>query len=113
MERYRNTKTGTMVEAVQLTEDNVDDIRMLVMGAVRVTEIEEINRNELPALNIPTPSGMMRASIGQYIVKVGGRFYVALPGLFRQSYVPVEVPPGPVPKDVRDSKILRDRTDDV
>lgn len=112
IEKYRHGGTGAQVEAMQLTAENIQDIAFWCPSAMIVTEIDPFTSEEMPALNITTASGRERVSIGQYVVKANGQFYMDLPGHFRRNFIPVEVPPGPVSKSVRDSKILRDRTDE-
>lgn len=108
MDKYRHGRLGTIVEAERLTMDNAEELAAMVPGAQIVQEIDPINGEHMPGLNIPTPEGMKRLSQGQYLVRYQGYYYVAAPSRFQTRYIRVDVPKGEVPKTVRDSKILRD-----
>jgi hypothetical protein len=114
MDKYRHGGTKAVVEAIQMTEDTARDIEHMVPGAVPVKEIDRFTREEMRAFNIPTAGGMMRLSEGMYLVKYAGgtnNFMVMMPGQFRTHYFPMEVLPGLVSEEVRDSKIMRSKTE--
>lgn len=113
MERYRRTGTDVTVEAIQLSEENYDEIGWLFPMAQPAQEQDPLTKEVFRAYNIPTPSGVKRLSQGQYLIKYGGLLEVALPGWFRRNYSPIEIQKGEVPRDVRDEKILRAHEDET
>lgn len=114
MDRYRHTGTKAIVEAIQLNEDSANEIQRLVPGIFPLMETDRFTDEQSKAFNVPTASGMKRLSEGQYLVKYAGgvgNFLVMMPGEFRTHYIPMEIPPGLITDDVRDSKIMRSRTE--
>lgn len=70
-------KKPVIIEAVQLTEDNIDAMRLWTGGFV----------NRSGQLCIDTLEGVMRANIGDYIIKgVQGEHYPCKPDIFEQTY---------------------------
>jgi hypothetical protein len=50
----------------------------------------------IPALNVQTLEGLMRADVGDYIIRgVRGEFYPCKPDIFALTYEPVPDPPTP------------------
>lgn len=84
------------VEAVRLTEANVD----VVAEWSRSEKIEEIDpedplENQF-GLNVPTPHGPKRASLGMYVLKLGKQFYVSHNRPFETVYEPASRPAPPL-----------------
>ena len=73
-----------LVEAVQLTAENHDEL-VAWAGGVKTFEIDAIDENKkYPAINMLTEEGPYRASEGQYVIRhmVSGTFFVLDPNLF-------------------------------
>lgn len=85
MDRWILTSKGVIVEAVQLTAENVDAIAEWTGGRV-VEETDAISNRMYDSLNIPTPHGYKRLSLGMYVVKFNGMFYLAKRGVFELQY---------------------------
>lgn len=83
--RYVKKDRGTVVEAMKLTDDNVASVANWCQGQM-VTESDALNHNEQDALNISTPDGRRRISLGDYVVKLGSDFYPAKPTRFEALY---------------------------
>jgi hypothetical protein len=84
-------KKPVVIEAVQLTHTNVDEVnqfighvcdRHFILGTEANLEYERYN-----GLYIITMEGKMLASIGDWIIKgVKGEFYPCKPDIFEQTY---------------------------
>lgn len=86
MPRYRKKgHRDIFVEALQLTEDNVDTLANWTQAQI-VEEMDALTHEVSEGLNIKTPNGKKRASQGMYVVKHGGYFYVSNPGAFEAQY---------------------------
>lgn len=86
MPKYR--KKPVVVEAVQFTGENLQEIAEFVSGSVEQTRFYDI---KLGALTIHTLEGDMRANPGDYIIKgIKGEYYPCKPDIFEQTYEPVE-----------------------
>lgn len=91
----KKNSPNIIVEAVRLNEDNVEAIAEW-SKAEKVDEIDPEHPQETQiGLNISTPSGMSRASLGMYVAKFGRHFFVAHNRVFETIYEPVnrEAPP--------------------
>lgn len=90
MSKFR--KRPVVVDAVQWTGKNVEEIRTFTNNKVHVRI--EVEKNEPVVTNyltIPTMEGEMIASIGDCIVKgVEGEFYPCKPDIFVKTYEKVE-----------------------
>lgn len=84
---YRPKSPLEHVEAFQLTPENADDL-VVWTGGRFVEEIEPLDENvTYVAINIPSLDGGMRASEGDYIIKLpNGRFSVMHPDAFQKMY---------------------------
>jgi len=81
MPQYR--KKPIVIEAVQLTEDNIDAL----IGFCG----DKIKAHPLTGVVIETLEGNMLASAGDYIIKgVKGEFYPCKPDIFEQTYEEVK-----------------------
>lgn len=83
------------VEAVRLNEDVVEEVAQWCRAEV-VEEIDPEHPEEKQfGLNIDTPHGIKRASLGMYVVKFGNHFFVSHNRPFEMKYEPVnrEAPP--------------------
>jgi hypothetical protein len=83
--RYR--KKPVVVEAMRLAPDNGVTVAHWCGG--------KVNRSSRPSdpadvamwVDIPTLEGVMRASVGDYIIRgVQGEFYPCKPGIFEATY---------------------------
>jgi hypothetical protein len=80
--KYR--KKPLVIEAMQFTGDNHDDIAKFAGLAVRVVGRES-------ALYIKTPEGSMKVSPGDWVIQgVAGEFYPCKPDIFEATYEAVE-----------------------
>jgi hypothetical protein len=86
---YRKKGQGFLVEAAYLTEDNASEISNWAGGAQVVEEQIAHSDEKLEGLNVKTPEGTKRASVGMYVIKYGDDFYVSKAGAFEQNYEPV------------------------
>ena len=87
--RMKYRKKPVIIEAIQF-EDNSDRIIEIheFMGGdtIRVNYEDKDN----PYLKIETLEGIMKASVGDYIIKgVNGEFYPCKPDIFEKTYVRV------------------------
>lgn len=82
--RYR--KRPVEVEALKLDPQNAFDVLDQVGG-----ELEMTDYGTPTALLIPTLEGIMRAEIGDYIIRgVEGEYYACKPGIFEKTYEEVQ-----------------------
>lgn len=84
--RMKYRKKPVIIEAIQF-EDNSDriiEIREFMGGdTIRVNYEDKDN----PYLKIETLEGIMKASVGDYIIKgVNGEFYPCKPDIFEKTY---------------------------
>lgn len=84
--RMKYRKKPVIIEAIQF-EDNSDRIIEIheFMGGdtIRVNYEDKDN----PYLKIETLEGIMKASVGDYIIKgVNGEFYLCKPDIFEKTY---------------------------
>ena len=89
--QYR--KKPVVIEAVQLTENNAEEISAFVGKECRKHYDNDFPTENTPymGLQIATLEGVMLASIGDYIIKgVKGEFYPCKPDIFEQTYEKVE-----------------------
>lgn len=78
-------KRPIIIEAVQLTEDNIDAL-LKFCG-------DKIKSHPLTGVVIETLEGNMLASKGDYIIKgVNGEFYPCKPDIFEKTYEEVGSP---------------------
>lgn len=82
--KYR--KKPVIIEAIQF-EDNSDriiEIREFMGGDTIRVNYEDKNN---PYLKVETLEGIMKASVGDYIIKgVNGEFYPCKPDIFEKTY---------------------------
>lgn len=101
------------VEAVRLTEDNVEETAEWASGDL-VDEIDPEHPQEMQkGINVRTPSGMARASLGMYVAQFGRNFFVAHNRPFEMKYEPVnrEAPPLESAGDARKARGFADPFD--
>ncbi len=80
-------KRPIMVEAVQWTDDNIDEIFDFCTAAYLDADNP---RNEVE-LHIRTREGSLVANDGDYIIKgIQGEYYPCKPDIFEQTYEPVK-----------------------
>lgn len=104
MEDWRKRDNpGIIVQAIRLNEDNAAAAAAWC-GAELVEEIDPEHPDEnQPGLNLTTPTGTKRASLGMYVVKFGRAFFVAHNRQFELVYEPVNRP-APPPESPADSR---------
>lgn len=107
MEAWRRRDMHNItVEAVRLNEENVEKIGEWC-GADVVDEIDPEHPEELQkGLNVQTPGGVSRASLGMYVAKFGRNFFVAHNRPFEMKYEPVNRP-APPPESAGDARKAR------
>lgn len=77
MKKYR--KKPVVIEAVQFTGNNVDEILEFAK--------DSFNNPSTSEIVIPTLEGNMMVSIGDYVIKgVNGEFYPCKPDIFDKTY---------------------------
>lgn len=77
MKKYR--KKPVVIEAVQFTGNNVDEILEFAK--------DSFNNPSTSEIVIPTLEGNMMVSIGDYVIKgVDGEFYPCKPDIFDKTY---------------------------
>lgn len=81
------TKKPVEIEAIQFTKDNVEAVlEFLKTGSERGKQVFGFNQNTLE-LQINTLEGVMKADIGDYIIKgLKREFYPCKPDIFEMSY---------------------------
>ena len=78
--KYR--KKPVVIEALQFTDDNKPECMIFLDGNWD---------NTLSYPNVKTLEGIMRVSVGDYLIKgVQGEFYPCKPGIFYQTYEEVD-----------------------
>lgn len=84
MSAQKFRKRPVVIEAVQWTGENLDELRSFVS--------EEWRDNRIHApLGIKTLEGVMEISKGDYVIKgINGEFYPCKPDIFEASYDKVE-----------------------
>lgn len=86
---YKHKTKPIQIEAALLTEDNASEISNWAGGAQVVEEEHALTHTKTEGLNIVTPDGKRRASVGMYVIKFDGQFFVAQPGAFASNYIPL------------------------
>jgi hypothetical protein len=89
-------KKPVVIEAVQFSGENADDVRKFCLFADGPFEDQARTGEAKPYLYllISTLEGSMRADPGDWIIKgVKGEFYPCKPDIFEATYEPVEVSP--------------------
>jgi hypothetical protein len=76
--KYR--KKPVVIEAVQWTGDNANEVAWFAEGKAILGVFHD-------GFDIHTLEGVMRANVGDYIIKgVNGEFYPCKPGIFEKTY---------------------------
>ena len=109
MRKWRRKDNEAVVfDAIRLNEDNIE----LVAKAFDIELVEEFNRqdpdiNDMQyGLNVSTPYGMERASLGMYFAKAGTHQFVYRVRPFEELFEPVDGPPPP-PESIGDAYMDR------
>ena len=91
MQRWRNIKSPSMiVEAVQVTEENVEQVANWCGGTI-IEEIDAQNPDlKYAGINVPTTSGINRASLDSWVVRHHDKFMIAGPLSFQTNYIPLD-----------------------
>ena len=80
MSKKRYRKKPVVIEAVQWTGDNIDELFKLEDFKLNYTLVNGI-------LGVYSLEGVMWASVGDYIIKgVRGEFYPCKPDIFKETY---------------------------
>ena len=80
-------KKPVVIEAIQLTKENVVDVLTFCNNAVNIVAS---NEDEM-GISILTLEGTMAANTGDYIIRgVKGEFYPCKPDIFEQTYEEVD-----------------------
>lgn len=78
VKQYR--KKPIIIEAIEWTGDNFVDVDEFITDEHETYPAKGI-------VKIPTPEGIMEASIGDFIIKgVSGEFYPCKPDIFQKTY---------------------------
>ena len=78
MKRYR--KKPIIIEAMQWTGNNLEDLRDFVPEKFRHNKVNQ-------PLGIKTLEGVMTVSVGDYVIKgIRGEFYPCKPDIFEATY---------------------------
>jgi hypothetical protein len=94
---------AVQIEAIRLNEDNAAYIALWSKGEL-VKEIDPIDGEEMPGINIETRDGTARASISMYVGKYAGGFFVMHTRPFEDMYKPLGRP-APPPESIGDTRI--------
>lgn len=82
MKKYR--KKPVIIEAVQFTGNNVDEILEFAK--------DSFNNPSTSEIVIPTLEGNMMVSIGDYVIKgVNDEFYPCKPDIFDKTYEEIDI----------------------
>lgn len=91
VKNYR--KKPVVIQAIQLTKDNVREVYNFLHGAPisnfrdKWENYEDIVKRD--GMKIETLEGTMRADLGDWIIKgIGGEFYPCKPDIFEKTYEP-------------------------
>lgn len=80
-------KKPVKIEAIQYLGDNIDEIENFIDNPV----IKYYSSDEEYAIGIPTLEGIMKALVGDYIIKgVQGECYPCKPDIFKLTYDEVQ-----------------------
>lgn len=80
--KYR--KKPVIIEAIQFEDNRIIEIHEFMGGDTIRVNYEDKNN---PYLKIETLEGIMKASVGDYIIKgVNGEFYPCKPDIFEKTY---------------------------
>lgn len=80
-------KKPVVIEAMQLTRENVTDVALWCGGRVYEEGKASDRTDVYLALDIPTLEGTMRGQVGDFVIRgVQGEFYPCKPDIFEQTY---------------------------
>lgn len=108
MTSYRHKEKGTIVEAVKVTDETIDQIAVWTGGQI-VKEKDTDTNDVYMGINVPTAEGNERASAGSYVVLYGNYFDVAPGAKFEDLHEKVETAEEVV--SVRDNYIMSEEED--
>lgn len=92
----KRDNNAIVVEAVRLNEDNVYEVAQWCRADI-VDEIDPEHPEEKQrGLNINTPAGVKRASLGMYVILFGRQFFVSHNRVFETIYEPTDRPAPPL-----------------
>lgn len=74
-------KNPVQIEAIQYLGDNLDEVETFINQIILKYKDTE------NSIGIPTLEGIMKASVGDYIIKeIKGEFYPCKPDIFKATY---------------------------
>ena len=81
-------KKPVVIEAEKLSELNIRQLAEWCGGLIRILDCDEqCGAHKVYCIDIKTLEGIMRANIGDYIIKgIKGEFYPCKPEIFEASY---------------------------
>lgn len=87
MKNYK--KKPVVIQAIQLTDENEQELNSLMKELVGVIEITSAD-----TIQIRTLEGVMIANWGDWIIRgINGEYYPCKPDIFEKSYSPHYTPP--------------------
>lgn len=90
MRQFKHRQKGFVVQAAQLTAENISELTVLCGGVAVVERDPQMTTLTYPAINVPTPEGNRRLQEYFWLVQMGSDFYVGRPGQFERTYEEVE-----------------------
>lgn len=89
MAKFR--KKPVVIDAVQLTEETMDDVLKWIAGYQNVEIATNLETDEVTGLFIETLEGQMFAALGDWIIQgVHKEFYPCKPDIFEETYEPAD-----------------------
>lgn len=103
---FKKSNPDIRVQAVRVNEDNVIDVAKSI-NAELVEEIDPEHPEEKQwGLNVRTPSGVKRASLGMYVGKFASSAFISHVRPFEEKYAPL-YRTAPPPESIGDSRKAR------
>lgn len=104
--RKKDSEAAVLVRAIRVNEENVEDVAKWSSSDVIQESDPEHPEEMQKGLNVLTPAGIKRASLGMYVIKFGKHFFVDYPRPFEEKYEPA-TRPAPHPESAGDSRKAR------
>ncbi len=84
-------KRPVVIDAVQLTRENIVEVMTWVAPTVKVGRSLDVTIDINKGLTVHTLEGDMTASFGDWVIKgVQGEFYPCKPDIFAETYAPAD-----------------------
>lgn len=87
----RRGNSSIVIEAAKVGTDQIENIVNWCGGQI-IEERDALSDHPLESVNLKTPTGRKRASVGQYIVKTAGQFMIVSAYDFERMYDTNEAP---------------------